>query len=121
MVYSVGIQNKVLEAMALGTPVVVAPQLAEVFEACQDRELLVAETPQKFAEATLRLLDDVELCTMLSRYGRAYVELHHDWQTMTDRLVGIYQRAIATFEGRDSKISRMNHELQSRIADPNCG
>jgi polysaccharide biosynthesis protein PslH len=102
MVYSVGIQNKVLEAMALETPVIVAPQSAEVFEACQGRDLLVSETPQKFAEAALRLLDDAELRTMLSRYGRTYVEQYHDWQAVTDRLVDIYQQAIATYERRNS-------------------
>ena len=93
MVYSVGIQNKVLEAMALGTPVVVAPQTAKVFEVCQGRDLLVAETPQKFADAALRLLDDTELRSTLSHYGRAYVEQHHDWQAVTERLVDIYSQA----------------------------
>jgi sugar transferase (PEP-CTERM/EpsH1 system associated) len=95
MVYSVGIQNKVLEAMALGTPVVVAAQAAEALEAHPGRDLLVAGTAQEFANETLRLLFDAELRSTLSQSGRKYVEERHNWRMVTDRLIGIYQRAAA--------------------------
>ncbi len=94
MVYSVGIQNKVLEAMALGTPVVVAAQAAAALGARPGRDLLVAESAHEFAEATLRLMDDAELRASLEQHGRAYVEQHHNWRAVTDRLVDVYQRAI---------------------------
>src|SRR6266851_834722 len=94
MVYSVGIQNKVLEAMALGTPVVVAAQAAAALGARPGRDLLVAESAREFAEATLRLMDDAELRASLEQHGRAYVEQHHNWRAVTDRLVDVYQRAI---------------------------
>ena len=81
----------------MGTPVVVAPQTAEAFEACQGRNLLVAETPDGFAEAALRVLEDVERWSVLSRDGRAYVEQHHDWRAVTKRLVEIYSQAIRSF------------------------
>ena len=96
MVYSAGIQNKVLEAMALGTPVVTATRTAEALRACPGRDLLVAESAEKFAEATLHILEDRELRTALSRCGRAYVESYHDWQVVTHELVSIYQNAIDT-------------------------
>jgi glycosyltransferase involved in cell wall biosynthesis len=92
MVYSVGIQNKVLEAMALGTPVVVAAQAAEALEARPGRDLLVAETPQEFANATLRLMHDDELHSTLSQCGRRYVEEQHNWRVVTGRLIALYQR-----------------------------
>ena len=95
MVYSVGIQNKVLEAMALGTPVVVAAQAAEALEAHPGRDLLVANTAQEFANETLRLMRDAELHSTLSQSGRRYVEEQHNWRVVTDRLIGIYQRAAA--------------------------
>ena len=95
MVYSVGIQNKVLEAMALGTPVVVAAQAATALGTTAGRDLLVAESAQEFASATLRLLDDVDLHQTLSKHGREYVEQQHDWQKVTQRLIQIYERVIA--------------------------
>ncbi len=102
MVYSVGIQNKVLEAMALGTPVVVAAQAAAALGARPGRDLLVAESAREFAGATLRLMDDAELRASLEQHGRAYVEQHHNWRAMTDRLVDIYRRAIDAHAGKSA-------------------
>jgi glycosyltransferase involved in cell wall biosynthesis len=101
MVYSVGIQNKVLEAMALGTPVVVAPQAAAALQAHPGHDLLVADSPQAFAEATLRLLNDAELRMSLRKQGRVYVEQHHNWYSVTNKLVNSYQQAIAIHEEKD--------------------
>ena len=100
MVYSAGIQNKVLEAMALGTPVAVTTQVAEALNARPGQDLLVAESAQEFAAATLRLLDDADFCATLSRNGRCYVEQAHDWEVVTERLVMIYRRAIAAHSGK---------------------
>jgi len=104
MVYSVGIQNKVLEAMALGTPVVVAAQAAAALGARPGRDLLVAESARDFAEATLRLMDDAELRASLEQHGRAYVEQHHNWRAVTDRLVDVYQRAINDHAGKSAAL-----------------
>src|SRR3989440_1208594 len=95
MVYSVGIQNKVLEAMALGTPVIAAAQAAAALGTQAGRDLLVATSAQDFADATLRLLDNAELRANLSLYGRTYVEQHHEWRVLANRLVDVYQQAIA--------------------------
>ncbi len=95
MVYSVGIQNKVLEAMAMGTPVVVAAQAAATLGTQSGRDLLTASSAQEFATATLNLLDDAALRATLSEYGRKYVEQQHDWRVVTERLIDVYQQAIA--------------------------
>ncbi|HZU01500.1 MAG TPA: glycosyltransferase [Ktedonobacteraceae bacterium] len=99
MVYSVGIQNKVLEAMALGTPVVVAAQAAAALGTRPGRDLMVASSANEFAELTLRLMNDAELHATLSRCGRTYVEQQHDWRLITDRLVNVYQQAILAHTG----------------------
>lgn len=95
MVYSVGIQNKVLEAMAMGTPVVVAAQAAATLGTRPGRDLLTASSAQEFATATLNLLDNAALRATLSEFGRQYVEQQHDWRVVTGRLVDVYQQAIA--------------------------
>lgn len=99
MVYSVGIQNKVLEAMALGTPVVVAAQAAAALGTQAGRDLLVATSAQEFADATLRLMDDAGLRMSLSQHGRVYVEQQHDWHAVTSHLVDVYQQAINIRKG----------------------
>ncbi len=100
-VYSVGIQNKVLEAMALGTPAVVAGQATWSLEAHPEHDLLVAGTAAQFATQTMRLLHDAELRASLSRNGRQYVETKHSWSEMTGRLLALYQRASE--ETKDSR------------------
>ena len=100
MVYSVGIQNKVLEAMALGTPVVIAAQAAAALGTEPGRDLLVATSAQDFAGATLRLMDDADLRMSLSQHGRTYVEQQHNWHTVTSRLVDVYQQAITAYASK---------------------
>lgn len=117
MVYSVGIQNKVLEAMALGTPVIAAPQAAAALQARPEHDLLVADSPQAFADLTLRLFQDNELCATLSKNGRAYVERHHDWAVATDRLVDIYERAVATQQGNKALTQHPHDFAASRVLE----
>jgi hypothetical protein len=44
-------------------------------------------------------MNDSELHTTLSQCGRAYVEQQHDWRVITNKLVTVYQQAIATHTG----------------------
>ncbi len=97
MVYATGIQNKVLESMALGTPVIVSPKAAGALQAIPGRDLLVAETPRQFAEMALNLFNHPVRREGLSQYGRAYVELQHNWKTITHQLVEIYSEARAGY------------------------
>lgn len=115
MVYSVGIQNKVLEAMAMGTPVVVAAQAATALSAEPGRDLLIANSAQEFADATLRLMDDAQLHATLCQSGRRYVEERHDWRVVTQRLTDVYERAIASHSA--SMIKGKTPSIQSLVAD----
>jgi len=94
MTYSVGIQNKVLEAMALGTPVVVTAQAAASLQAIAGRDVLVAHSTQEFAELALTVMHDEALRAALRWSGRRYVEEFHDWSVVSERLVGIYRQAM---------------------------
>ncbi len=94
ILYGAGIQNKVLEAMACGTPVVATPQAVSALGVVNGEHALVAEDPDAFAAAVLRLLDDAALRQALGQAGRRYVEQHHDWREIVGRLEGTYEEAI---------------------------
>lgn len=91
--YSVGIQNKILEAMASGLPVVTTSPGCQALAAEPGRHLMAADTPAEFAKQVITLLDSPELYQTLVTEGRRYVELHHNWHTQTHRLIKIYQEA----------------------------
>jgi glycosyltransferase involved in cell wall biosynthesis len=102
LLYGVGLQNKVLEAMALGTPSVVSKRSAAALSACDGQDILVAEHAQEFATHALRLFQEPQLHASLESNGRRYVEQQHRWEVMTARLLNIYERAIETYAYRFS-------------------
>jgi len=81
-----GAQNKVLESMAMGVPVVATPQAAKGIQAEVGRDLLVAETPAVFADRVLELLENPILRRSLSEAGRKQVESIYRWETAMDVL-----------------------------------
>ncbi len=93
--YSVGIQNKVLEAMAMATPVVSTPHAVAALQLQPGREGMVGETPQAMAEAVVALLANDSLRQQMGRAGRRYVENHHDWRSAAGRLEWIYREVMA--------------------------
>ena len=74
-----GVQNKVLEALAMARPVVATPQAAEGLHAEPGRELLLAGDAAGFAAAIAGLLRDPARAAALGAAGRAYVRRAHDW------------------------------------------
>lgn len=77
-----GTRLKILESLAIGTPVVTTGKGAEGLDLIPGHDLLVADTPTDFAMAVLHLLQDVALRESLSRNGRQTVEAKYDWQTI---------------------------------------
>jgi sugar transferase (PEP-CTERM/EpsH1 system associated) len=76
-----GVQNKVLEAMSVGKAVVTTSAAIRGISPVSDNCLLVADTPEEFAEKVLRLLEDDGLRKTLGKNAREFVKRHYDWQT----------------------------------------
>jgi sugar transferase (PEP-CTERM/EpsH1 system associated) len=94
LTYGAGIQNKVLEAMACGAPVVTTPLAARNLSAVPSHELMVAAEPAEFARAVVSLLDNPTRREAMGAAGRRYVETCHDWQTIAGSLEQIYAEAV---------------------------
>jgi glycosyltransferase involved in cell wall biosynthesis len=80
-----GTRLKILEALALGTPVVSSSKGAEGLDLIAGRDLLIADGPADFAAAVLRLLHEPALRETLSRNGRRAVEAAYDWPIIGQR------------------------------------
>ncbi|PYY18676.1 MAG: hypothetical protein DMG60_07550 [Acidobacteria bacterium] len=94
-----GTQFKVLEAMALGVPVVATRICCPGLAVEPGKHLLVADTPEEFASAVELALDNHSLRANLIRAGRDYVERNHDWTECVRVLCDVYAEARADFEG----------------------
>jgi glycosyltransferase involved in cell wall biosynthesis len=92
--YGVGIQNKVLEAMAMATPVITTPQALTSLQAQAGSDLLVADTPQAVAQAAVNLLSDQKLRQKIGQAGRNYLETYHDWRVTAQNLEAVYREVM---------------------------
>jgi sugar transferase (PEP-CTERM/EpsH1 system associated) len=81
-----GTQNKILESMAMGVPVVASEMAARGTETVPELHLLTAREPGEFVAAILRILGDPQERMRLARSGRARMLSHHDWDASMRRL-----------------------------------
>jgi len=103
-----GVQNKVLEAMAMARPVLASPQAVEGIEARVGTELLVAADERAYVEEATRLLK-LEEASAIGAAARARVLASYDWQRSLSR----FERLLA--DGEESATVR------SRAADGALG
>jgi len=92
-----GIQNKVLEAMAMGKAVICTPQALEGIRASPNREVIVAESADAFAAETIRLLGDQTRARQLGVAARLCVEKEYAWDrnlSLLDRILSGRQAAV---------------------------
>lgn len=74
-----GLQNKILEAMAMGVPVVTSPLGYEGIIATPARDLFVESEPEQFAAKVVLLIKDPELRQQMARNGRLVIETSYQW------------------------------------------
>jgi sugar transferase (PEP-CTERM/EpsH1 system associated) len=94
-----GIQNKVLEALAMGLPTVGTTSATQGVEGEAGRHFLVADGAEAFAQAVLGLLADPAGARQLGARGRSFVEERYDWEVLLadlDRLVDEHGRRRET-------------------------
>lgn len=95
-----GTRLKVLEAMALGRPVVSTPVGCEGLEVVHGQHMLIADTPEEFAAQTVRLLQDRALQKHLARHARQLIETVYDWSVIARKLVHVYNRIVSHHHSR---------------------
>jgi sugar transferase (PEP-CTERM/EpsH1 system associated) len=84
-----GIQNKVLEAMAMGKPVVCSPAALEGIDATPDHDALVAATATGWVSAVGRLRGETTTRERISQHGRELVLGKYSWEATLAALNGI--------------------------------
>jgi sugar transferase (PEP-CTERM/EpsH1 system associated) len=90
-----GTQNKILEAMAMGIPVVSSHVAAGGVDASSPEHFVAASTPEEYTAAILRIIDEPTERKRLSLAGRERMLSHHNWEKSMQRLDGVIARCLA--------------------------
>src|SRR5262249_29744308 len=94
-----GTRLKILEAMAMARPVVSTCLGAEGLEITGGVNILLADTPEKFAEHIFALLAAPQLGRRLGSMGRNLVETKYNWSTCLSKVENFYQTLLGNSPG----------------------
>lgn len=94
MFINTGIQNKILEAAAMGLPVVTTPEANEPIGAEPGKQIALAKTPAAFAQQIATLLNDKNKADSLAKAGHEFVVSKFSWESCGLQLEQLLQSAI---------------------------
>ena len=94
-----GTRLKILEAMALGRPVVSTPVGCEGLDVTNEQQLLITGDPESMAAAVIRILRHPTLGRDLAGRSRTWVEAHHDWALLGERLRQLHRDLASGVRG----------------------
>lgn len=89
-----GLQNKLLEAMAMGLPCVTTSIANDSLQAMAGTEILVGNTAQEFATHLINLLRNRELCSDLAANGSVFVHKNYSWETAGEKLEEVLREVV---------------------------
>ncbi len=81
-----GVQNKVLEAMAMARPVIAAAECVDAIAARSGEELIVAQSVQEYVEEVKRMVTSAEVADRIGAAGRACVVQRFSWEAHLSRI-----------------------------------
>jgi glycosyltransferase involved in cell wall biosynthesis len=94
-----GMRVRILEGLAYGEAIVTTTIGLEGIDAESGKELIVADTPQDFADAVLDLLGNYELRNEIAKNGRSLVERNYDWQVVLQKIKDLYRGFEPHYQG----------------------
>ncbi|MCB0477502.1 MAG: glycosyltransferase [Crocinitomicaceae bacterium] len=92
MFIGTGVQNKLLEAMAMSLPCITTDLGNKPLGAKVGEEILVANSKDEFIEQIQQLFEDKELYEKISENGRRFVQNHFNWNKSTQKLIDIMNK-----------------------------
>jgi len=87
-----GTKLKILDALAMGKPIVAHPIAVEGIDVEVEKHIFLAKKPSEFVQQIERLLDDIGLCHSLSKQDRELVVKKYDFKKIGIKLANLYQK-----------------------------
>ena len=110
-----GIQNKVLEAMAMGRAVVATAAAGASLGARPGREIVIADGAENMAAQVVGLLRDPARAAAVGIAARRFVEREHVWESAMSRLESLLQEAVANHR-RGAQPLPLGVEVEAAVA-----
>lgn len=89
-----GIRVKIIEAMSVGKTVITTTVGAQGIDCTDGKDILIANTPQEFANQVKRCIDDPEFCQSIGHEARRLIAEQYDVGKLTDRLIEFYNQRL---------------------------
>jgi polysaccharide biosynthesis protein PslH len=99
-----GMQFKIIEAMATGTPVVTTSYGIGGINARHDQHFFIEDTAEDFARTVVRLLADKDLCTQISMNARDFVQENYSWESSVRGFEKLYLSCVDNFRPEKSDV-----------------
>lgn len=93
MFLGTGLQNKLLEAMAMGIPCITTELANKALRAEPNKEILIASNPTEFKEQIIKLVSDQNCYENISKAGQAFIKEHYSWETMNQKLIDLIEKS----------------------------
>jgi len=91
MQISIGLQNKLLEAMAMKIPCITSELANNALHGTHNENIIVCNKPQEYADAILRLLDNPAEADRLANAGLDFIKKNYSWRKMTEPLLKVIE------------------------------
>ena len=85
-----GLQNKLLEAMAMNVACITSPLANQALRAKDKEEIFIANNAREYADCIIKMLDDKELSQSVAKAGKNYVFNEYSWQNSCEKLSNIF-------------------------------
>jgi sugar transferase (PEP-CTERM/EpsH1 system associated) len=86
MLTSIGLQNKILQAMAMKVPTVSSSLANNAVKAIDGKSILVADTAEQYAGKIIEILSDAKKAEQIAEEGYRFVKTHYDWELQNEKL-----------------------------------
>jgi glycosyltransferase involved in cell wall biosynthesis len=86
MFISIGLQNKILQAMAMETPCVITSMANNALGATPESEVLIADSPEEFKNQINRLLTDENLYQSIKTNARNFILNNFNWTENIEKI-----------------------------------
>jgi glycosyltransferase involved in cell wall biosynthesis len=93
-----GIKNKILEAWAMGKPIVATSIGCEGIEVSPGEDIFVADDSERFANYVIKLLENENLRKKFGEKGREKIVEKYNWEAKANILEKVYKRTLRNFK-----------------------